>query len=143
MLSNSELKISKIEEGLFIDLFAREFELIHLREMMSGLFKSQEMELSSDPDAGLKLLKLLCLSTGTSDSIERIEDFYIEATYRAKKVFANPAGTLKAAKVMIDLIAHFDWNKHLSEAFEIFECELFQRDQVVIRNLFSQEGVLA
>lgn len=142
MSSNRELKITKIEEELFIDLFAREFELIHLREMMSGLFKSQEMEVSSDPDAGLKLLKLLSLSTGTSDSIERIEDFYIEATYRVKKVFSTSTGTRKAAKVMVDLITQFDWSKHLSEAFEIFECELSQRDQVVIRNLFSQEGVL-
>jgi len=141
--SNREMKISKIEEDLFVELFAREFELIHLREMMSGLFKSQDMEMTSDPDAGLKLLKLLCLSAGSNDSIERIEDFYIEATYRSKKLFSNPFTIKKASRVMVDLIAHFDWSKSLSEAFEIFEWELSCANKAVITRQTFSEGVLA
>lgn len=131
MGSNREMKLTKIEEELFVDLFTREFELIHLREMMSSLLKSEDMELSSDPDAGLKLVKLLSLFSGSIESLERIEDFYIEATYRTRKWFSNSFTIRKAARSMVDLVAHFDWSKDLVEAFEIFEWKVLCANKAV------------
>lgn len=138
-----EIGHSKITEGevvLFEALLAREFELIHLREMMGQLLNSSELELCSDSDGGLKLIRLLALRAGASESMERIEDFYIEATYKSRKEFKRPSTTKRAAKTMVEIVINYNWKTNLSEALEIFDRELFGSSQSLLRNIFSNEG---